>query len=44
MGEGGGWQLFPFRKDPCQNGFGVQESKQEITKVISLAKNGGMCT
>ena len=33
-----GSKFFPFRVDPFQKGLGVQESKQEVTKVISLAK------
>ena len=30
-------ELFSFQKD-----FGMQESKQEISKVVSLFKNGGI--
>ena len=30
----------PFRVYPFQKGIGVQESKQEVTKVVSLVQNG----
>ena len=31
-------KYFPFT--PFQKGFGVQEGKQEVTKILSLVKNG----
>ena len=36
-----GSKFFPFRVDPNQKGLGVQESKKEVTHVISLVKKGG---
>ena len=33
------WSIFlPFRVDPFSEGLGVQESKQEVTQVVSLLK------
>ena len=32
-------KFFPFIEDPFQKGLGEQESKQEVTKVVFLAKN-----
>ena len=39
-----GSKLFPFRVEPFLQGIGVQESKQTLTKVVSLVKNGGKST
>ena len=36
--------FFPLRADPFQNGLGVQESKEEATKIVSLVKNSGKST
>ena len=33
-----------FRADPFQKGFDMQESKQEIKKIVPLVKNGSKCT
>ena len=31
-------KFYPFNEDPFQKGFCVQESKQEVTKVVGLVK------
>ena len=33
-------KFFPFRVNPISEGFVIQASKEEITKVVSLCKNG----
>ena len=33
--------FFSFRGDPFQKELCLPESKQEVTKVVSLVKNGG---
>ena len=33
-------ELLPFKLDPFWKGFVVQGSKQEVTKVVPLCKNG----
>ena len=44
-GWGGGGKLFSFIIDPLfRRVFGVEENKQEVTKVISLIQNGGKST
>ena len=35
---------FVLGQNPFQKALCVQESKQEVTKVVSLVKNGGKCT
>ena len=34
-------KFFPFKVDSFQKGLGVQESKQEVTKVVFLVTNSG---
>ena len=34
-----GSKFIPFRVGPFQKVFGVQESKQEVAKIVSLLKN-----
>ena len=36
-------QFFPFRVDPFQKRLGAQDSKQEVTKDVSLVINGLNC-
>ena len=36
-----GANSFLLEKTPFQKGIGVQEHKQEVTNIISLAQNGG---
>ena len=36
-----GANSFLLEKTPFQKRIGVQESKQEVTKVVSLVRNGG---
>ena len=33
-------KIFPFRVDTSSEGLGMHESKQKVTKVVSLVKNG----
>ena len=33
-------KFFPLREDPISEGFVVQKSNQEVTKVVPLYKNG----
>ena len=37
-------KFFPLRTDPFSEGIGEQECKQEVTKVVSLVRNGGWST
>ena len=39
-----GSKFLPFRLDPFQKEFGLLESKQEITDVVSLIKNSRKST
>ena len=36
-----GSKFFPYRVDPFSEGIGLQKSKHEVTKVVSLAKYVG---
>ena len=35
-----GANIFLLEETPFQQGIGVQGSKQEVTKIVSIAKNG----
>ena len=37
-----GSQFFPLELIPFQKWIDIQESKHEVTKVVSLVKNGGI--
>ena len=39
-----GAKFFLLKLTSFQKGLGMQESKQEFTKVVSLVTNGGKCT
>ena len=39
-----GSKFFPFIEDAFSEGLGVQENKQEVSKVLALVKYGGKLT
>ena len=38
-----GSKVFPFRINPFSEGVGIQESKREVTKVVSFINTGRKC-